>query len=148
MDGNAAIDKKDKIVLAAMASGHSNEFSPVQVQKMFFLLDRNLGEQIGGPHFNFEPHDYGPFDPNVYEEIKRLSDKGLATICGFGATRRYALTASGFEVGKSQFKEFSEHIQQYIGEVSKFVQKHSFTTLVTSIYKAYPEMKINSVFRS
>ena len=132
MEQNGVMDKKASTVLVAMASGHSNEFSPVQVQKMFFLLDQRAKEKIGGPHFNFRPHDYGPFDQNVYEEIEKLASKGLAAIYGSGADRRYALTAAGFTLAESQRQQFSQPIQEYIQEVAKFVQRLSFTELIAS----------------
>ena len=39
-----------------------------------------------------------------------------------------------------------EPVMSYIKEVSKFVRALSFADLVSAIYKAYPEMKANSVF--
>jgi uncharacterized protein YwgA len=148
MAKKATKPKREDIVLAALASGRFDQFSPVQVQKMFFLIDRNVGEQLGGPYFNFVPYDYGPFDAEVYEEIKKLSDDDFITINGYGSLRRYTLTEQGHEKGKSILERFPEVVQKYMSEVSKFVQKHSFTTLVAAIYKDYPEMKVNSVFRS
>lgn len=35
----------------------------------------------------------------------------------------------------------------YIGKVSTFVRTRSFNDLVSAIYKAFPEMKANSIFR-
>ena len=148
MAKKATKPKRKDIVLAALASGRFDQFSPVQVQKMFFLIDRNVGEQLGGPYFNFVPYDYGPFDAEVYEEIKKLSDDDFITINGYGSLRRYTLTEQGHEKGKSILERFPEVVQKYMSEVSEFVQKHSFTTLVAAIYKDYPEMKVNSVFRS
>ena len=52
---------EENLVLAALAAGGENAtFSPVQVQKLLFVLDREASPHIDGPHFNFIPYDYGP----------------------------------------------------------------------------------------
>ena len=40
-----------------------------------------------------------------------------------------------------------ENAQAYIRSASNFVRNHSFSKLVSAIYKAYPEMQANSVFQ-
>ena len=135
------------LVLAAMASGGFEQFSPVQVQKMFFLLDRNIAAQIEAPHFDFAAYDYGPFDANVYQEIEILSHEGLTTVNGAGSSRRYALTENGYSEGRCILKTLPEVVQKYMADVSKFVRSLSFPALVSAIYEAYPEMRANSVFR-
>ena len=52
-------------------------FHRFQVQKLFFLLDMNIAKQTAGPHFTFEPYDYGPFDKQVYLELKKMRDDRL-----------------------------------------------------------------------
>lgn len=139
--------ERSDLVLAAMASGGFDQFSPVQVQKMFFLFDQNLKRQTKGPHFKFVPYDYGPFDPAVYWEIDKLSNDGLATVNGAGSSRRYALTEGGYTKGQAVLKDLPEPAQQYMTAVSEFVRSLSFPALVSAIYKAYPQMRKNSVFR-
>ena len=138
---------RSDLVLAAMASGGFNQLSPVQAQKMFFLFDQNLKEETEGPHFNFVPYDYGPFDAAVYTEIEDLSDNGMTAVTGAGQSRRYALTENGYEKGKAILEDLPKDAQVYIAEVSQFVRSLSFSALVAAIYKAYPDMRENSVFR-
>ena len=64
-------------VLAGMAPAGNAPFSPVQVQKLFFLLDRNIANYTAGPHFGFEPYDYGPFDKQVYCDLEAMAADGL-----------------------------------------------------------------------
>ena len=135
-------------MLAAMSPAGTGSFSPVQVQKLFFLLDENVAVQTNGPHFNFEPYDYGPFDKDVYLELENLQSDGLAEILmpsGPGS-RIYKLTDEGFRTGERSFEELPEDIRRYIGEAVNFVRSLSFAELVSAIYKAYPEMRVNSVF--
>ena len=136
------------LILLAMSAADGPPFTPVQVQKMFFLLDENISAYIGGRHFNFQPYHYGPFDKKVYLEIEALSGDHLieiATLDG-GRLKTYRLTAEGNKLGKESFKKLPGNVQQYIQDVVDFVRPLSFTELVSAIYQAYPHMKENSVF--
>ena len=139
---------KRKFMLASMCPAGTGSFSPVQVQKLFFLLDRNIGEQIGGRHFEFVPYDYGPFDSAVYHELEEMEDDGLVEVIEqnrFGR-RTYRLTDQGLKDGKDAFSELDEPIQEYTVRLVDWVRSLTFTQLVSAIYNSYPEMKENSVF--
>lgn len=142
------MNTRDSFVLASMSPAGTGPFSPVQVQKLFFLLDKNVAEQTGGRHFDFEPYDYGPFDKDVYLELETLEEKGLVEILKTYShgSRIYKLTDEGLKVGSENFNEFSKPVQQYICAVVEFVHSLSFAQLVSAIYEAYPEMRVNSVF--
>ena len=56
---------RKEVVLAALAPAKHAPHSPVQVQKLIFLIDRNIPREVGGPHFDFQPYNYGPFDKAV-----------------------------------------------------------------------------------
>ena len=142
------MNKRSKFMLAAMSPAGTGPFSPVQVQKLFFLLDRNVSKQTKGPHFNFVPYDYGPFDKKVYRELEVLKNEGLVEILMPSGqnSRVYHLTNKGLEVGEEAFGKFPKDVQRYIGEIVNFVLSLSFAELVSAIYQAYPEMRVNSVF--
>jgi uncharacterized protein len=138
---------REDIVLATFAVSSGAFHSPVQVQKLLFLIDRNLKGEIGGPYFHFVPYNYGPFDKAVYDVLEKLSDQNLVEIVTRNAWREYALTESGIRRGNAILKDLSLKATKYIEDSSKFVLSLGFTDLVSSIYKAYPEMKRNSVFQ-
>ncbi|NNH47557.1 SocA family protein [Stenotrophomonas maltophilia] len=136
-----------EVMLAALASGAHEEFSPVQLQKLMFLIDRNIGSAIGGPFFDFKPYDYGPFDVGVYNEFSVLSELEMGDCHGDGKGRRYRLNDEGRARAQEVIAKLQPEVRDYMKSIAEFVQKVSFTTLVSSIYKHYPEMKVNSVFR-
>lgn len=138
---------KQEILLIALASGVREEFSPVQLQKLMFLIDRNIGQSLGGPFFRFEPYDYGPFDVDVYNSFSLLEAQQLAQSSGQGKERRYRLNDEGRVRADELKRRLSDNHRQYVIDLARLVQSLSFTALVSSIYKAYPEMKVNSVFR-
>jgi hypothetical protein len=141
---------KEEIILATLASGNDNNtfYSPVKIQKLFFLIDKNLAEKFGGALFNFEPYHYGPFDREVYNEFAKLKikDKVETTISPQENFNKYKLTNKGFEEGKILLEKLSPDVKDYITNLNSFVLSLSFTELVGAIYKEYPEMKVNSIF--
>lgn len=140
------MDKRE-IILAGLSTGNRDVYTPVQVQKMFFLIDRNVGDKVGGPHFDFEPYNYGPFDKGVYSVLMELTLTGDVEVIQQKKWMSYKLTTQGQSKGNQLFKTLSREAQSYIKKVSNFVRKSSFADLVSAIYKAYPEMKANSVFQ-
>ncbi len=137
------------LVLAAMAVSKGALHSPVQMQKLLFLLDRKLSKELDGPHFNFEPYDYGPFDRDVYDILDVLADSGLVEIIKSPSMRlrKYRTTSAGQVVGESVLSSLDPEVVQTITRLSNIVRSLSFADLVSAIYKAYPEMKANSVFQ-
>ncbi|MBI5826721.1 MAG: hypothetical protein HZB22_03200 [Deltaproteobacteria bacterium] len=141
------IDKK-LIVLAALAASKGKTHTPVQIQKLLFLIDKNVPQMVQGPHFDFTPYDYGPFDKDVYTVLEGLAKEGLVEIIESGQIwKKYALTLKGQELGQKVLDSLESKGREFINELSTFVLSLSFPQLVSAIYKAYPEMKQNSVFR-
>ena len=143
-----AIMDRREIVLAGLSTGNCDLYSPVQIQKLFFLIDKNIADKINNkPFFNFEPYNYGPFDKDVYTTLGELAKEGLVEIIPQGSWDSYKLSNEGQKVGAEIISSLSQPQQEYIKAVSEFVRKLSFSELVSAIYKEYPDMKTNSVFQ-
>ena len=140
--------ERPEFVLAAMAPAGTDPYSPVQIQKLLFLLDMNVADATGGPHFNFEPYDYGPFDLAVYEALQDLQTAGLVEIIpGQGLKpRSYRLTMRGWAYGKRHLATLPADIKKYAEDLVASIRSMSFAELVSAIYRLYPEMHENSVF--
>jgi hypothetical protein len=136
---------RDDYVLAVLATSGEGAWTPVQVQKIFFLLDQRLASQVGGPHFNFTAYDYGPFDAAVYEVIERQSE--LASVDRTSSMKTFRLTRRGQARGEEALVELSPGAREYIRSLSGWVRNLSFQQLVSAVYKEFPEMRANSVFR-
>jgi hypothetical protein len=144
--GETTMTRKD-IVLAALAPARGSPHTPVQVQKLLFLVDRNISKLVGGPYFNFQPYNYGPFDKAVYEVLEGLAGEGLVELCPDWKWNNYRLTEAGQKLGEKFLGSLKEDAREYIQRASDFVRSVSFTELISAIYKAYPEMRRNSVFQ-
>lgn len=140
--------RRDELILAAMSPAGGYRYTPVQVQKLLFLIDRQIPEQVGGPHFHFEAYHYGPFDRDVYRELDQLAARGLVAIDCTCSPRTFALTADGGAWGTSHLDALPAAAKDFIIRTCSFVRAQSFSSLVSAIYKAFPEMRQNSVFQS
>jgi len=140
---------RNEFILAALAPSGGKTMTPVQVQKLFFLLDRNLSDKLGGPFFDFQPYDYGPFDSGVYQSLENLGLAGLVEVGTHPGRgwKTYRLSDVGRVNAEAAFNAVDKRWQEYMLKLFEFVTSLSFAELVSAIYKAYPEMKANSVFR-
>lgn len=139
---------RSELLMAGLAAGGENAaYTPVQVQKLFFLLDREASAALGGPHFRFAPYDYGPFDQAVYAGLDDLARRNLALVQSTGRYRVYGLTQAGQAEGRRILETMAPPTRDYVANVARWVQQLSFQQLVASIYNKYPDMKARSVFR-
>ena len=142
------MDRKS-VVLAALAPAVGGAHSPVQVQKLLFLIDREIPKFVGGPLFDFQPYDYGPFDREVYAVLEELTRSGMVEVQAAPGLRwrRYRLTDAGQQEGDKALASLDRRASDYVKKLSKVVRSLSFEDLVSAVYKAYPDMKVNSVFK-
>lgn len=144
---NLATNRRSIVLAGLAAGGESSSFSPAQVQKLFFLVDREATEVVAGPHFSFQPFDYGPFDKAVYEELDSLRAEGLVRVDHNGWYRVYSLTPAGFDEGKAALAELTGQASAFLRNAARWVLSLGFRSLVSAIYTKYPDMKANSIFR-
>lgn len=140
---------RQDVVLAMLGSATGRAFSPVQLQKAMFLVQRNIPEIFGeNQQFAFEPYDYGPFDRSVYDEATALASLGLAKIeqpPGYGI-RQYSASEEGEKLSRQILANLNPAHAEYVDRVSTWVRSLGFAKLVKSIYEAYPDTRANSIF--
>jgi hypothetical protein len=138
---------RTNLMLAALAAGGENtSYTPVQVQKLFFLIDREVAQRVGGPHFAFRAYDYGPFDRAVYDALDVLELGGFIHTHHTGRYRVFELSPEGYRRGVDSLAQLDPLARGYLEQVASWVRRLNFQQLVAAIYKRYPEMKANSVF--
>lgn len=140
------MNRRDLMLAALAAAGEHASFTPVQVQKLFFLIDREGAQLVGGPHFAFEPYDYGPFDRAVYAELDLLELGGFVRTIATDRYRIYELTPEGYAVGQRLLSGLPGTTRTFLVETANWVRRLSFQQLVAAIYQRYPDMKVNSIF--
>lgn len=138
-------------VLLILSSAGERGLTPVQLQKVVFLLQKNLDtKNRAGLEYNFKPYHYGPFDAQIYTDVETLSARGLVSPKKrVGSSwSSYHITERGSEQAQGLSARLSHGAYSYVGELVAWVQAKSFQTLIASIYKKYPEYKVRSIFRS
>ena len=145
------LSHRQKMVLAGLSAVPDSSFEPVQVQKLLFLMDEKIADEMHGKQFAFEPYDYGPFDKAVYAELEALRERGLVQITAQGSStsitgRSYSLTYAGQGQGERAIVNLPTYVQNYLKQLSEWVRSLSFAELVGAIYRAYPNMRENSIF--
>jgi DNA-binding PadR family transcriptional regulator len=124
----------------------NGQATPVQVVKMLFLMEKKIPSQIGDAKFNFVPYDYGPFDPTVYSELRILQRDGLLDVMDT-KPRLYRLTPLGHRESAQLMQRIDAGVATYLRNLGMWMSGISFAQLVTAIYREFPEMRANSVFR-
>ena len=85
----------------------------------------------------------------MYSVLEELDADELITIRSDGGWKRsYALTPEGQQQGEKLLGMLTEQAQEYVRCASDFVRSLDFSQLVSAIYKAYPDMRENSIIRS
>lgn len=139
--------RREDLTLIMLALAEGRQYTPVQIQKAMFLAD-DLAREAFDSRYDFQPYDYGPFDPDVYRDVGRMEAEGLTRV---SVTSRgwnvYRATDAGRQRGRTLLDKLSVEQQKKLARISRFVRSLSFTDLVSSIYKAYPHMRERSVFR-
>jgi uncharacterized protein len=140
---------RNDFVLAVFASSNNAIYSPVQIQKLFFLIEKKIPELSENNYFNFTPYNYGPFDPEIYDVILELISSGDLKVINDVNSRimKYNTTDKGQIRGEQILQSLGKNTISKIKILSEFVRKLSFSELVSAIYKEYPEMKKYSIFR-
>ena len=134
-----------EFVLAVLSASQTS-LTPVQTQKLFFLIDRKIPHLVGGPFYHFQPYHYGPFDRQLYDDLDVLKAEGLIAVQQ-GSVRQYMVSRLGHERGNELLVSLPSAVQEYVPKLISWITAMNFPELVSAIYYEFPDMKVNSVFR-
>jgi hypothetical protein len=140
------MDRKDWNLLTLSAAG-GGSISPAQLQKVLFLLQTAFPEAVGQGYI-FRPYHYGPFDADVYCDAESLEAEGLVQIRrASGGWKEFSPTPQGLQRAEALERQADPHATAYLRQLVTWARSLSFADLVRSIYSAYPEMRVRSIFK-
>lgn len=142
--------RREDWTLLAISAAKGGGLSPVQLQKVLFLIGSKLRQdELGDTFYRFVAYNYGPFDIAVYKDAERLADEGLVAIIRAPEHRwaLYCATSDGAAVAVRLRADAPERAVAYLDRVVAWVQSLSFRDLIRAIYAAFPEYRKNSVFQ-
>ena len=136
-------------LLLALSKSSGGAMSPVQIQKAMFLFGQEARDRVGRDFYSFQPYDYGPFDAAIYADLRRMTS--LGHVRGEWNPDRswktWTITAPGRHAALALENDADARLNDYLGRVVTWVGGKSFAELLRSVYAAYPEFAVNSVFR-
>jgi hypothetical protein len=140
--------KRTDVLLAALSAADRRYFYPVHLQKTLFLIDRKL-PNLFDQRYDFQPYDYGPFDKQVYADAELLRTASKVEIAQPPGEwyRIYCATDSGLEVGRELLTSMPTQSAAVVRQIANVVTGLSFRELVAAIYRSFPDMKVNSIFK-
>jgi hypothetical protein len=77
LEHNHDVSEKNAVLLFALAAALEHSLTPVQVQKIAFLVSQEAKKLAPKPFCKFAPYDYGPFSPAVYTDLSKYAEEGL-----------------------------------------------------------------------
>ena len=137
---------RQEVVLAAMAASDGSTHHPAELQTMFMLVDQNIADTVGGPHFDFRPSRGAPFDRAVYETVKALEAEGLAESVPEFRWRSYRLTPAGQRRGEELLNDLPEWAREYIRDLPQLARELSLRRRLSSHEPARPDVVAYGVF--
>ena len=142
------ITRQDWLLLA-LSKSPGGIMSPVQIQKTLFLFGQEVGDMLGTAFYSFEPYDYGPFDAAIYDDLRRMMKEGHVreVWCPGRRRKNYLITKRGQEAALGLDGDADARLTEFLGRIVEWVKGRSFSDLLRSVYAAYPEFAVNSVFR-
>ena len=136
-------------LLLALSKSPGGAMSPVQIQKAMFLFGQEAGDTVGTDFYSFQPYDYGPFDAAIYADLRRMTS--LGHVRGEWSQGRswkiWTITGHGRNAALALETDADARLAEYLGRVVTWATGKSFPELLRSVYAAYPEFAVNSVFR-
>jgi uncharacterized protein len=143
----SCMDRKDWLVLAIDAAGNGG-LTPAQLQKSLFLLGREMPTNVGD-FYHFSPYNYGPFSKQVYDDTEEAARIGFVDIGQVPGARysEYTITWRGRDFAAELRDRADPRAVNYLERVVTWAKRQSFSELVRSIYRKYPEFRVNSVFQ-
>ena len=139
--------REDIVAAAFAAAGPGVAFDPIRVQKLLFLIDREVSERIGGPFFQFEPQRHGPHDGAVYDAIDKMTAKGEAQVDSSGPRLHYRLSETGRRRGEEELASLPDPMANYVERVVRWIRLMPYRPMLAAIYRQYPDMAENSVIQ-
>lgn len=132
---------------AMSVAGQGAQFDLIRLSTLLFLVDQEIPDLVGGPHFNFTEGGYGPCDPALLGELEGLCERQLASLDCTDPYPLYSLTRRGLAQGQSILKGAGEEVASYLDQTASWVFLADHNSLYASLYEAFPEMAARSKVR-
>jgi uncharacterized protein YwgA/DNA-binding HxlR family transcriptional regulator len=142
----AKMPERAKWILALLHAVGGIVRGSIRLQKLFFLMKRELG--IEELPYDFSPYQFGPFSRDILEDAADLENAGLIevkkeifepTSAGdYLVSRTFSLTSKGSKLAEESYNNMPENVKKVLSELEKF-NKMELTELLNYVYTKYPK---------
>ena len=133
------------ILLRIVVAAQGDAVSPVQLQKVAFLVGQECHDDVPSDYYQFVPFDYGPFCKDIYRDVEELERRGHIVVDASAPAARKEYRAT-FRSSSIDLSHVPASVGEYISRAVEWAKPLSFRELVSAIYEAYPAYRANSVF--
>ena len=138
--------QRTDLLLKIITAANGEPVTPLQLQKIAFLVGMEFQDELPPNYYQFQPYDYGPFCVAVYRDAEFLEREGLITIRRNprgGWKEYFALYAAAAK----DLHVIPQNIQEFVDTKVQWAREVGFQEVVRTIYMEYPQFKVNSVFQ-
>jgi uncharacterized protein YwgA len=114
-----------------------------------FLLSQRGKQFVGKDFYDFEPYLYGPYCTRLASDLDKLCKSGELVPSYTTGYRRteYMLAPEGFRVASDMRTSVDARALDFVERTVAWVKAQTFSSLLASIYKWYPEYATKSIFK-
>ena len=115
-----------------------------------FLLSQMAKQYVGNEFYEFQPYLYGPYSRQLAADLDRLVKSGEIVANYTPGDRRveYLLAPEGFRRATEIKADTDPKAVAAVERTVEWVKAQTFSSLLASIYKSYPEYATRSIFKS
>jgi uncharacterized protein YwgA len=124
-----------------------DRMEPIQIQKTLF----KFAKESGAPEqelYTFIPYNWGPCSLEIYDDLGQLRDEGSIEFVPSGrGWNLYHLTQAGMKKADKLRKEANQAFIKKLDAARSYVTSRDFETLLSDIYREYPDFAAESLFK-
>ena len=134
------MEKREWLLLSI---GESME--PIQIQKALFKFAMESGA-ANTELYSFIPYNWGPCSMEIYDDLNKLRDENLVEFAPSGrGWNIYHLTKEGEKKAEDLRKSTNRKLLKKLNSIHEYVVSRDFETLLSDIYKDYPDYSKESL---
>lgn len=152
MVGKVALTKltPEQWLLFALSRAKDGRLSPIQAQKIMFLLGMEAKHYVGDRFYKFTPYLYGPYSSAIASDLEKMRSTGQIVAERPAPFQRatYLITVQGLREAEDIGKSVDAKMKGFVQLTVDWVKAQTFSNLLRSIYKKYPAYATQSIFKS
>lgn len=153
MEQENSTPAKEDFLLAILYFGKA-VYGKTKLQKLAFLVQREMeGTPFDGV-FDFQPYYYGPFTPEIYDVVENVEKRNFISVQERRAEKEgdvvhahdYELTSQGEERARDFVESLPSDQREQLRKLVETYNFRSLAKLLEYTYEEYPEMAERSMW--